>query len=264
MKSPFPGMDPYLEAHWGDIHARLATYTSDQLNLRLPPDLVARSEEYVTVATPDDERIGTYVPDAAVLEYPTVPAPSPENPGGVAVAEPLLIRVPAEPRKQRRVLVTAIDSGHRVVTAIEFLSPANKVGEDGRAAYRRKRRDFLAAKANVVEIDLLRAGGYVLYPAEELLAERAPGPYRVCVVRGWDRLTAAVYSIPIRQPLPAFRVPLRPADPDAILELQPLIEQAYQNGRYARTLDYRRDPDPPLAGDDAAWADQLLRAAGKR
>lgn len=29
-------------------------------------------------------------------------------------------------------------------------------------------------------------------------------------------------------------------------------------------IDYRGEPEPPLAGDDAAWADALLRAAGLR
>jgi hypothetical protein len=31
MKSPFPGMDPWLEAHWGDVHARLIVEASNQL-----------------------------------------------------------------------------------------------------------------------------------------------------------------------------------------------------------------------------------------
>jgi len=26
MKSPFPGMDPYLEQHWRSVHHRLLTY----------------------------------------------------------------------------------------------------------------------------------------------------------------------------------------------------------------------------------------------
>ena len=26
MKSPFPGMDPYLEVRWGDLHTRLIVY----------------------------------------------------------------------------------------------------------------------------------------------------------------------------------------------------------------------------------------------
>ena len=37
MRSPFPGMDPYLEQFWGDVHHRLITYASETAlrNLRL-------------------------------------------------------------------------------------------------------------------------------------------------------------------------------------------------------------------------------------
>lgn len=35
MKSPFPGMDPYLEAHWRDVHTRLIVYASDQLRSQM-------------------------------------------------------------------------------------------------------------------------------------------------------------------------------------------------------------------------------------
>ena len=42
MKSPFPGMDPHLEAHWRDVHARLILYACDQLEPQLPPALIAR------------------------------------------------------------------------------------------------------------------------------------------------------------------------------------------------------------------------------
>ena len=48
------------------------------------------------------------------------------------------------------------------------------------------------------------------------------------------------------------------------LALQPLLDQAYQDGRYARTIDYARDAEPPLEPASAAWADELLRKAGKR
>ena len=45
IKSPFPGMDPYLERHWRDVHHSLATYARDLLQLRLPSGLLARVEE---------------------------------------------------------------------------------------------------------------------------------------------------------------------------------------------------------------------------
>jgi len=47
MKSPFPGMDPYLERYWRDLHQSLIIYTRDELQDRLPPQLRARIEERV-------------------------------------------------------------------------------------------------------------------------------------------------------------------------------------------------------------------------
>ncbi len=42
MKSPFPGMDPYLEPHWPGLHTQLVALASAELNRLLPDDLVAR------------------------------------------------------------------------------------------------------------------------------------------------------------------------------------------------------------------------------
>ena len=53
-------------------------------------------------------------------------------------------------------------------------------------------------------------------------------------------------------------IPLRKKDDDAPLDLQALIEQCYRNGSYDDDIDYNRDPDPPLEGADARWADELL------
>jgi hypothetical protein len=37
----------------------------------------------------------------------------------------------------------------------------------------------------------------------------------------------------------------------------------YESGGYD-DIDYHRDPEPPLAPGEAAWADALLRAKGLR
>ena len=52
-------------------------------------------------------------------------------------------------------------------------------------------------------------------------------------------------------------------DRDAVLELQPLIEQVYERGRY-ETLNYDRDLDPPLSEPDRIWVDEVLRTSGLR
>src|SRR5438309_2151545 len=89
MPSPFPGMDPYLERHWGDVHTRLITYASDQLNKALPRDLRARVEERVFVEFPDDRR--SIVPDVRILERAVPGRKSGAGATGVVTAEPLIV-----------------------------------------------------------------------------------------------------------------------------------------------------------------------------
>jgi hypothetical protein len=257
-------MDPYLEAHWGDIHTRLVTYAADQLQLQLPPDLFARVEEYLAVEMEEDGKGRGYYPDVRVSQQQGDGAagPTPQPSSAVAIAEPVIIALPSEPPTLRSIRI--YDRNNRVFTAVEILSPANKIGEAGRKAYRRRQHDFLDGGVSLVEIDLIRDGGHVLYPPEAYLPADCRGPYRISVVRSWQPFQAEVYRVPLRQRLPAIRIPLRPTDADVALDLQPLIDHCYENGRYEWEINYRVDPVPPLQGDDAAWANQLLRGKGKR
>jgi hypothetical protein len=263
-RSPFPGMDPYLEGFWGDIHSALAGYIRDGLNPKLPADLVARTEVYVGLYV-DETKEADFNPDVSVPETDFDGEPTGAG-GGLAVAatEPKLYRIPNPLRKQKRVLIYETGTDGVLVTAIEILGPTNKGSRDEQQLYRNKRAEFLRAGTSVVEIDLLRGGTSVLYAPAADRARRDPADYYVCAVRGWRQGQAEVYPIPLRQRLPVIRVPLRRTDPDAVLDLQQLIDQAYHFGAYHRTLRYDRDPIPPLPPADAAWADHLLRAAGKR
>ncbi len=155
-------------------------------------------------------------------------------------------------------------SGNRLVTAIEFLSLANKSEPAGRAAYRRKQAELREARVNLVEIDLLRDGEYVLAVPMHQVPLPYLAPYRICVTRGCRPGEAEVYRVSLRERLPIFRVPLRESDTDVHLDLQALIDRAYEDGGYAHDIDYRVDPQPPLQGDDADWADALLREKGLR
>ena len=49
-------------------------------------------------------------------------------------------------------------------------------------------------------------------------------------------------------------VPLKPPDPDVLVDLQAVFRQAYQRGRYARSLRYRQAPRAPLSEKDRRWA----------
>jgi len=88
MKSPFPGMDPYLEQKWCEVHTSLIVYARNQLNAQLPDDLQATIEQSVAVQV-NDEYSHSLRPDVHVVEEP---GPRPQTfRGDVTVAEPLVL-----------------------------------------------------------------------------------------------------------------------------------------------------------------------------
>ena len=265
MPSPFPGMDPYLEAHWRDIHQRLVIYASDAFQDNLPPELRARVEERVVLERPEGIGNGLY-PDVRVVEYRRPPGdrPPPESGGGVATAEPLLVEAESEPLTEGFIEIIDASSGNKVVTVIDVVSPTNKLPGAGLEQYRRKQRDLCPSDTNLVEIDLLRQGTHMLAVSLENIPRPQRTPYMVCVRRSCTPRKAEVYCCPLRQRLPTIKVPLRHTDPDAPLDLQALIEQCYRRGRYEGDLNYAADPEPPLVGVDAQWADEMLRQRGLR
>jgi hypothetical protein len=255
-------MDPYLEAHWGDVHASLIIYARDQLRERLPSDLLARVEERVFVESPEDEE-RPLVPDLRVLERRGAKKKAAPSNGGLAVAEPLVVKL-TDPFTEGYIEIREAGSGRRLITVIEVLSLTNKLPGAGRRKFLQKQQELHDGEVSLVEIDLLRNGGRMLPVALERLPAAYRTPYGVLVRRGWKPVDVEIYRVSLRERLPVIGIPLRQKDDDAPLDLQAVIEQCYRNGSYGEDLDYNRDADPPLEGADARWADELLRRAGRR
>lgn len=262
MRSPFPGMDPYLEDHWGDVHSSLVIYARDQLRTRLPSDLRARVEERVFVESPEG-RERSILPDVRVFESAKSTRSAATMLGDVAVAEPTVIEFNEEPITQTYVEIIDWTSGGRVVTAIEFLSKSTKTPGDGRNLYLRKQQQLRDGRASSVEIDLVRAGARTFAITEPWLPESHRTGYAASARRARDPVVFELYSFSPRERLPAIRIPLRESDNDVPLDLQALIGKCYENGGYD-TIDYGIDPRVPLADDDAHWANALLRDRGLR
>jgi hypothetical protein len=256
-------MDPYLEdpGLWPDVHHRLISVASDLLQDRVSPKYIVRVEERVYVSAPDDESELQRVADAQVVL-------APRHSGGVlkpvvsgAVAEldrPQPIEVPVEDRepvREARLNIMSRDD-RSVVAVIEVVSPTNKaVGGAGRANYLQKREEVMDSNSHLVEIDLLRSGVPVFarswLPAHDYavrVSKRISDMHR----RGW------VWPIRIQQQLPEIFIPLLKGDSDALLDLQAVLATVYKRASYELELDYRRPPAPPLQGDRAAWAADLL------
>jgi len=252
MKSPFPGMDPFLEPHWVDIHSSLVVGTRDELNLHLPEDLVARSEERVAVESDDGDReIG---PDVRVFSPSNA---DPEEEGrGVILEAPFKLVVQNDPIIER--FIRIIDEAGQLVTVVEFISPTNK-RPPGLDAFRQKRRELLESNVHVVEVDLVRAGNWRSLMRPHRCPAKGVSLYRVTIRTAGRRRFGYLYPIRLMDPLAEIPIPLRPADLPVKLKLQPLLDRVYQNGRYGRTLDYRRPLDPPLQPDDAVVVEAILK-----
>jgi hypothetical protein len=265
MKSPFPGMDPYIEACglWEDFHDDLIAELKRALADAVPDKYVVRTGDraYIELIEAEGKEHRQFKPDVSLLEPIS---PTPASAGGVAVAEPetdeeavsLRAYIAEEFREKFVEIFEQDEEGLRLVTSIEILSPSNKRRDSpGRELYLRKRQAHLLGEANLVELDLLRGGvrmpmvdPWPQSPYTLLIGRRSRAPY--CKV-------LKAYSL---KPLPPLPIPLSSGDPDVTVSLQPMLDSIYARARYHRSIDYSKPCAPPLLAEETAFLQEQLRA----
>jgi hypothetical protein len=259
MHSPFPGMDPYLEPHWLDVHGALIAEARRVLNRLLPAGYVARMEERIAVEADDapQMRVG---PDVSVYKPSTGPWDKPTG-GAIVIDAPCRMVVDLQPAIERFIRILRQDG--QLITVVEFISPANK-RMPGLDAFQSKPQELLEAGVHVVEIDLVRAGNWQALFRPHVCAREAQSLYRVTVRTASTPAEAYLYPIRLQDSLPQIQIPLRASDAKLMLALQPLIETIYIDGRYGMTLDYTQPLDPPLSIEDQNFAAERIasRIAG--
>jgi hypothetical protein len=262
MRSPFPGMDPYLEEPglWPDVHLGFISEMQATLNRQLRPKYHVRVEERVYVSDENDPGRRVIIPDLRIAEQLGTSGAIPNQESALAVAEPVVTTILIEDEIHEARLEIIDRSQQQVVTVIEVVSPTNKVpGSRGRASYQQKRQEVLHSPSHWVEIDLLREGeGAVL---REMLPRCH---YTVHISRVEERPRARTWPIRLHQALPAIPIPLRAEDGDVLLDLPTVLTNVYDRGAYDMVINYRAEANPPLTGPDAAWADELLKSKGLR
>jgi hypothetical protein len=206
MPSPFPGMNPYLEAQrWAGVHHWLINELAIYLNVHLAPNY------YAAVDVPE-----------AVKE------------GYLEVREA---------------------SAHRVVTAIELLSPKNKQPGKGRTQYEEKRQKLLSSPTHLVEIDLIRK-----FKPMALGGTTPTSDYRILVSRSPQRPKAALYAFNLQDEIPLFPLPLQADEVEFPVDLKLLLDNLYDAGAYAQQIDYSQAvPAPKLSIADGEWCDRILQ-----
>jgi len=256
MRSFFPGMDPYLEdpGGWTGVHDGLIARLRATLNRQLGPAFAADAGTSVYVVAADEQR--WVFPDVYIIE--TQREEQARHGSRIAAPVQVLLNVP-ETVSQPHILIRDRET-RRVVTVIEVLSPINKAPPTTRVRqdFLTKRLDMMASATNWVEIDLLRAG-------ERPPEARGMGAYYVLVKRAGEP-KVGIWPITSRQQLPRIGIPLRADVADVELALQPVLDQVYDEGRYADLIDYTHAPPPPaLPADDAQWvAEQVERWLASR
>ncbi len=254
-RSPFPGMDPFLEAPglWPDVHARLMSIFAEQLAPLLTPKYVAELNTRIII-----DRVWDEPPQTQVI-LPDVTITGPDSSGHQAATmvstapAPLRMTIPmAVPTRLISVYIRRRETD-RLVAVIELLSPINKRSGDGRREYLEKRATFLDTGVHLIEIDLLRQGARM--PLEGALPESA---YLAVVSNAYERPACDVWPIGLRQSLPTLMVPLVRPDPPVPLDMGQALRTAYERAHYDLRIDYHSPPTPPLSPTDAAWVATLL------
>jgi len=249
--SPFPGMDPYLEAPslWPSVHARLIVAMSDAISASLPVGYFVDIEQRVYLTTPGDVDRISIEPDVFVMREAT--ARYRVGP----VTPPTLIEPPeSDPEIRDRFLEIRDSRSREVITVIELLSPFNKrPGAQGYDAFQEKRRWVMASRTHWLEIDLLRKG-------ERPSEVAGQSDYYALLKRGNRLRPYEVWFFSLQDSLPTVAVPLRSPDEDLALDLQAIVADMVGRAKYGESLDYTVSPPPPLSADGASWVQSQIHA----
>src|SRR5262249_37293227 len=160
MPSPFPGLDPYIEAQhfWPDFHQSFMTYWRDQILDVLPEHYDARLEERVSeVEVSNGEDENPRYPDLTLSKSrPARRRRQPTN-GITLLLEPVAMTLPEYEEIREGYIRVTRRPDRALVAVLELLSPTNKNGS-GFSEYLRKRKELLSQDVHVVELDLLVEG----------------------------------------------------------------------------------------------------------
>jgi hypothetical protein len=265
LKSPFRGMDPYIEGSGlcEDFHSHLIEKIGEKLADNAPDRHRVRTGErsYVVLVESEGKRSYPFLPDVSVSARRGRKKTTTKK-GATALAEPAsesepitLRPVIQEEHRETFIEIYEANPGQRLVTSVEVLSPSNKrVGSEGWELYQRKRQSLLLGNVSLVEIDLLRSG--VRMP---MLDPWPDSPYTLLVARAKAQLRR-VWRAHYLRSLPPIPVPLAKPDDDVPLALQPMVDEIYRRFRYERSIDYRKPLNRSLDSAGALWLEKQLLA----
>ena len=253
MRSPFPGVDPYIEdrGFWQDFHHSFVTYWRDAIAQLLPEDYAARIDERFEIVETPSQSVKQRLPDVAILRDPSIERESSTAPTATAIAvAPIVRRLVIESESREAYIEIYRQSDEQLISVLELLSPSNE-HHHGRMQYLNKRNEILLQDVNLVELDLL-VGGERLPVEPDLPA----GDYLALVSRAARRPWCEVYAWNMPDRIPPIPVPLAGDDPDVTIDLQAVFDTVYDRGQYykQRRRLYEKPLSLPIENTRRDWA----------
>ena len=86
--------------------------------------------------------------------------------------------------------------------------------------------------------------------------------YCILVSPNHQRPQAELYAFKLKDMIPVFTLPLLPEDANITLDLQSILHQVYDQGRYDLIIDYQQKVIPALSKTDELWVENILKKQG--
>jgi Protein of unknown function (DUF4058) len=249
MKSPFIGMNPWLEGYlWGDVHNALAGIFKEMLAPQIAPKYVVR----IAIATMYDidpsSEIGITYPDVELMERINMTKELIAAYRNKKITAPTIVTRFKLPIEIKLPIVEIRDSVYnKLITVIEILSPTIKRNPN-LTIYRGKINEWHQNNVNILEIDLLRRG------TRPFVFKNSDKHYQIVLLRA-NNAKASVWSVDLKDKLPVLPVPLLSTDIDAILDLGEAMDIIFERSLYHLSINYSNDELAPPAffGEDLDW-----------
>lgn len=262
MNNPFPGINPHLNSLlqtpgtdeqpslWFAFHSAHVNHVADHLNMHLPPNYTAYSEQslqIVGVTWAGDLTVNCPQPVFSIFRQ----QPSAIGSSEMAEIQPTWEATVAELIEPVKHLPSVVirEASHQsslgtTVTRIELLSPSNKPGGRDASIYQNKRIETIQTGVPLVEIDYLHESHSPIYQLPAYPHEANAYPYWIIVTDprpNWEEGKAKAYGFGIQEPLPCIPIPL--AERESItIDFNPIYQQTFVSRRYANLLNYGQSP----------------------
>jgi hypothetical protein len=253
MKSPFLGMNPWLEGYlWPDVHSDLASAIRSLLAPMIAPKYVARLAIAAYMDNDPESEIGITYPDVEVLRQGNILKEPVVAYGNRSTTVPTIVAPFKLPIDVKVISVEVRDVEHnKLVTAIEILSPLNK-RKPNLIDYREKINELHKSGVHVLEIDLLRRG------TRPFPHNKSNKHYQMMLLRA-KKNKAAVWAVGIQDELPVLPVPLLAPDPDVALDLGQALDIIFERSLYHLSIDYKKEAAPPtFSEEELAWIQTII------